>query len=147
MKKHASDPGLLSNLSGNKVSRRLMMVGAAGAIFAGNALPLFSTNVLAASSPRGSSGGVTTWASNRLDIFGIGTDNAMYHKSWNGSQWSSSWEALGSVFNSSPSAVAWSTNRLDIFALGTDNAMYHKAWTGSQWSSGWEALGGVFNLF
>jgi hypothetical protein len=30
---------------------------------------------------------VTSWGSNRLDIFGLGTDNQMYHKAWDGSAW------------------------------------------------------------
>src|SRR6266566_3458099 len=95
--------------------------------------------------------GVASWGQNRLDIFGLGTDNGMYHKAWTGSQWSPSprdWEPLGGVFNSPPGVVTWSPNRLDIFGLGTDNGMYHKAWTGSQWSPSprdWEPLGGVFN--
>jgi hypothetical protein len=94
---------------------------------------------------------VVSWGANRLDIFGLGTDNQMYHKAWDGSNWQPSvtgWEALGGVFNSPPSAVSWGANRLDIFGLGTDNQMFHKAWDGSNWqpsATGWEALGGVFN--
>jgi hypothetical protein len=45
--------------------------------------------------------GVASWGPNRLDIFGLGTDNQMFHKAWNG-QWHPSqtgWEALGGVFN------------------------------------------------
>ena len=99
---------------------------------------------------RGSGGWVTAWGQNRLDLFGIGTDGAMYHKAWNGSAWSPSplnWERLGGVFTSEPAVVSWGQDRLDIFALGTDGAMYHKAWNGSAWSPstlGWEALGGLF---
>lgn len=39
---------------------------------------------------------------NRLDIFGLGTDNAMYHKAFDG-RWRPSqtdWEGLGGAFNS-----------------------------------------------
>jgi hypothetical protein len=92
-----------------------------------------------------------SWGPNRLDIFGLGTDNQMYHKAWTGTAWAPSaggWEPLGGVFNSPPSVVAWGPNRLDIFGLGTDNQMYHKAWTGTAWSpagTGWEPLGGVFS--
>ncbi len=46
---------------------------------------------------------VESWGPNRLDIFGLGTDNQMYQKSWTGSAWApsaSGWEALGGVFNS-----------------------------------------------
>jgi len=38
--------------------------------------------------------GVSSWAANRLDCFVRGTDNAMWHKWWNGAAWSG-WESLG----------------------------------------------------
>ncbi|WLV24537.1 hypothetical protein QR721_12975 [Aciduricibacillus chroicocephali] len=84
---------------------------------------------------------VSSWSANRLDVFGRGTDNALYHKWWDGSRWSG-WENLGGVLSSAPSAVSWGTNRIDVFGRGTDNALYHKWWDGSRWS-GWENLGGV----
>ncbi|SDH88630.1 Repeat of unknown function, partial [Paraburkholderia steynii] len=89
-----------------------------------------------------------SWGPNRLDIFGLGTDNQMFHKAW-ARAWSPSpkdWEPLGGRFNSSPAAVSWGPNRLDIFGLGTDNQMFHKAWAGA-WSPSpkdWEPLGGRF---
>jgi hypothetical protein len=95
---------------------------------------------------------VVSWDPNRLDIFGLGTDNQMYHKYWNGSAWGPSvtgWEALGGIFGSAPAVVSWGANRLDIFGLGTNNSMFHKAWNGSAWlpsPTGWEALGGIFDL-
>ena len=90
-----------------------------------------------------------SWAPGRLDIFGLGTNNEMFHKWWQGS-WGPSqtgWEPLGGVFNSAPSVAAWAANRLDIFGLGTNNEMFHKWWQGSWGPSqtGWEPLGGVFN--
>lgn len=95
---------------------------------------------------------VVSWGTNRLDIFGLGTDNQMYHKVWNDNRWLPSqtgWEALGGVFQSEVAALSWGPNRLDVFGLGTDNVMYHKFWTpGSGWGpsqTGWENLGGVFN--
>lgn len=51
-----------------------------------------------------------SWSANRLDIFGLGTNNEMFHKYWNGSAWGPSptgWEALGGIFNSAPEAVSW----------------------------------------
>ncbi len=46
---------------------------------------------------------VVSWSANRLDIFGLGTDNQMYHKYWDPSTgWGPSptdWEPLGGVFN------------------------------------------------
>jgi Metallo-peptidase family M12/Repeat of unknown function (DUF346) len=83
----------------------------------------------------------TTWAANRIDCFARGTDNAMYHRYWNGSAWGG-WESLGGVITSDPNCVSWGANRIDCFARGTDNAMYHRYWNGSVWG-GWESLGGV----
>src|SRR5215469_3404740 len=88
------------------------------------------------SSPR-----VVAWAPNRLDIFVVGTDSALWHRWWDGSQWGS-WESLGGIIVSPPEVVSWNTNRLDIFALGTDHALWHRWWDGSQWG-GWESLGGT----
>jgi neutral ceramidase len=85
-----------------------------------------------------------SWGANRLDIFGIGLDNAMYHRSWDGSAWLRDWENLGGAFISPPAAVSWGANRLDIIAIGLDNAMYYRAWDGSAWLRDWEGLGGAF---
>jgi hypothetical protein len=74
---------------------------------------------------------VVSWGENRLDIFGLGTDNQAYHKAWTGSAWSPSqtgWEAIGGTFNSDLAVASWGANRLDIVGLGTDNQAYHKAW-------------------
>ncbi|MGD0109095.1 MAG: hypothetical protein ABSC06_34435 [Rhodopila sp.] len=80
---------------------------------------------------------VVSWGSGRLDIFGLGIDNAMYHNWWDasgvtGPGWGG-WESLGGVFNSSssPATVSWGSGRLDIFGFGTDNAMYHNWWDAS----------------
>jgi hypothetical protein len=81
------------------------------------------------------------WGPNRLDIFALGTDQALWHRWWDGSRWGG-WESLGGVLSSPPSAVAWGPNRLDIFALGTDEASWHRWWDGSRWG-GWESLGGI----
>ena len=99
--------------------------------------------------PRQSSSPVLAWAANRLDVFVLGTDRAMYHKWWNGSSWGPSltgYEAMGGVCTSVPQAVAWGPNRLDVFVTGTDQALYHKWWNGSSWGpslTGYEAMGGV----
>src|SRR5689334_11786116 len=70
---------------------------------------------------------VSSWAANRLDVFGTGTDNHMWHKWWDGSSWSG-WEDLGGVLIDNPAAVSWGPNRIDTFVRGTDNALWHKWW-------------------
>ena len=84
---------------------------------------------------------VASWGANRLDIFVVGTDQALWHRWWNGSAWGG-WESLGGFLTSKPSVVAWGPNRLDVFARGGDKALWHKYWNGSAWSA-WESLGGI----
>jgi spore germination protein YaaH len=83
---------------------------------------------------------VASWGSNRLDVFARGTDNALYHRWWDGKAWRG-WESLGGVITSDPSAVSWGNGRIDVFARGTDNALYHRFFSGT-WSA-WESLGGA----
>jgi hypothetical protein len=93
------------------------------------------------------------WGPNRLDVFVLGTDRALYHKWWNGSAWGPSltgYEYQGGVCTSPPRAVAWGPNRLDVFVRGTDRALYHKWWNGSAWGpslTGYEYQGGVITNF
>ena len=68
-----------------------------------------------------------SWDEGRLDIFGVGTDSAMWHRWWDGSAWGG-WESLGGVLESPPDATAWAANRLDIFAMSTDSALWHRWW-------------------
>jgi hypothetical protein len=45
---------------------------------------------------------IVSWGRDRLDVFGLGTDDQMYHKFWNGRAWGPSqtdWESLGGVFD------------------------------------------------
>ena len=93
-----------------------------------------------------------SWGPDRIDLFAVGIDNALYHKAWDSSAWLPSpttWERLGGTWNSPPTAVSWGPNRIDLFAIGTDNSMYHKAWDGSAWSpsspDSWEQLGGSWS--
>ncbi|HYE12346.1 MAG TPA: sialidase [Patescibacteria group bacterium] len=83
---------------------------------------------------------VASWQANRLDVFGRGQNNALWHKWWDGSRWSE-WEDLGGVLTSAPAAVSWGPNRIDVFGRGQNNSLWHKWWNGSSWSQ-WEDLGG-----
>jgi hypothetical protein len=94
-------------------------------------------------------GPVVSWGSDRIDAFVLGTDRALYHKSWDGSSWGPSaidYEYMGGICMSEPEVAAWGPNRLDIFVIGTDRALYHKSWDGSSWGPSvidYEYLGGV----
>jgi hypothetical protein len=84
---------------------------------------------------------VVAWAPNRLDIFAVGTDSALWHQWWDGAAWGG-WESLGGILESPPKGVSWSANRLDVFGVGTDSALWHRWWDGAAWG-GWESLGGI----
>ncbi|KAG8418904.1 hypothetical protein J3459_011885 [Metarhizium acridum] len=80
-------------------------------------------------------------ASNRLDLFARGTDNALYQKSWNGGAWTA-WIDLGGRIVSRPSAAAWVASTITVAAQGTDNAVYLKEFNGHSWAD-WRSIGGV----
>jgi hypothetical protein len=84
---------------------------------------------------------VSSWQRNRLDVFGRGQNQALWHKWWDGTRWSQ-WEDLGGVLTSAPAAVSWGPNRIDVFGRGQNQALWHKWWDGRRWSD-WEDLGGV----
>ncbi|KAJ6087463.1 hypothetical protein N7467_006377 [Penicillium canescens] len=88
---------------------------------------------------------VVSWVTGRLDLFGIGTNNHIYHRWWDG-QWQpqDNWQDLGTGFDSSPTAVSWGPKRFDIFTT-RDNIVCHRwfdATHNPQWSE-WEFLGGM----
>jgi hypothetical protein len=113
--------------------------------------------------------GVSSWDENRLDVFVISSDNALWHKWYDGNsdRWGSNvnahWESLGKPpginLTSNPAAVSWrliavssSINRerrIDVFVRGSDNALWHKWYDGNsdRWGSNvnahWESLGGI----
>lgn len=89
------------------------------------------------------SSAATSWGPNRSDVLMRGSDNALWHSSWNGTAWSA-WGRVGGVLTGDPGAVSWGPGRIDVFARGSDNALWHTAWTGSRWSA-WESLGGALN--
>jgi len=93
---------------------------------------------------------VVSWEPHRLDVFGVGADNAMHHFWWDGTlppphQWVAS--SLGGSFSSSPPAVvSRGQNMLDVFAVWEDGTMRYKGWYSNPrtpgWSN-WQSLGGA----
>ena len=107
------------------------------------------TGTAGGATPRQSSSPVVAWGANRLDVFVLGTDRALYHKAWNGTAWAPSltgYEGQGGIATSAPQVVSWAPNRLDVFVTGTDSGLFHKWWNGSAWGpslTGYEAMGGL----
>ena len=84
----------------------------------------------------------SSWGSNRADVFVRGSDSALWHNSWDGTQWVG-WETLGGLLNGDPGSVSWGPKRVDVFVRGADNALWHRWLDESGKWSGWEALGGT----
>lgn len=88
---------------------------------------------------------LASWSADRLDIIVRGADDGVYHKAWDGANWSATWESLGGRITDKPTVVSWGPNRLDIFVRAPNGGIFHKAWDGSHWSpeesDEWEPLG------
>jgi Repeat of unknown function (DUF346) len=94
--------------------------------------------------PLTSAPAVCSWGPARLDVFGRGPDDALWHKWLDGREWSD-WESLGGTLTSPPAAVSWGEGRIDAFARGTDNTLQHRWFADGGWH-GWESLGGALNF-
>lgn len=72
---------------------------------------------------------VTSWDKGRLDLFVVGTNNALYHKWYARRQGWQGWENLGAPQGiqlvGSPSAVSWEKDRVDVFVRGDNRKTYH----------------------
>lgn len=91
---------------------------------------------------------VTTWAGGRVDVFGVGTNGALYHKGGVGDGWyQDAWDNLASprLPLTGVSAASWGQGRVDVFGVGTNAATYHKWGTPpTAWQQpAWENLNGA----
>ena len=89
---------------------------------------------------------VVTNKDGRLEVFGRGTDSALWHISQisAGGGWSA-WNGLGGGLTSNPAVAVNSDGRLEVFVRGTDGALWHiwQTSAGGPWSTvGWVSLGG-----
>lgn len=78
-----------------------------------------------------------SWAPNRLDIFGLGKDGQVLHKTLAHGSWLPSkdgWEDLGSSFFLHPQVLSTIPGRLDLLCVKDyGSGLYHKRWDGSSW--------------
>jgi hypothetical protein len=74
-----------------------------------------------------------------LDVFVRGTDDVIYHASYNGG-WKP-WASLGGMTAFDVSAVSAVAGHLDLFVRGTDNLVYHSSSSNSVWTP-WTSLAG-----
>jgi|ERR1700722_4428506 len=80
-----------------------------------------------------------------IDTFHIGTDHALYHKSWTNERWSPSegFNKLSDMkFIHVPTAVSWGLNHIAVFAIGVDSTLYYAKWSARFGWYPFETLGG-----
>jgi hypothetical protein len=84
-------------------------------------------------------------ANGRVDVFAVGSDHAMYHRTRGGppgsERWSP-WEYLGGRFSSAATVVSRDVTSIDVFARGADFTLRHRRNTNGVWSDDWQNLGG-----
>jgi hypothetical protein len=80
---------------------------------------------------------VVSAQANSIDLFGLGADLTMLHRSYDGNKWSAAWDLLGGAFSSPPVVLPAPSGIFGIFARGLDFLIYHANWkpgTTAQWS-------------
>jgi hypothetical protein len=85
---------------------------------------------------------ITSWSTNRLDIFAVGTDDIIYHISYD-SRWLD-WKGVSGPAESEVAVVVSDVNQLDWFAIGLDDGLWHRNLTGNTWGP-LTPLGGICN--
>jgi hypothetical protein len=78
---------------------------------------------------------------NSLDVFVIGTDHALWHRSLQGSSWST-WGSLGGYLTSSPAATSPANGVIDVFGRGSDNFLWETSYNNGAWGA-WASVGGI----
>jgi len=82
----------------------------------------------------------------RMDVFALGTDKAMWHKTWDGTKWKD-WKTKDSPTGAagglkfSPSCVSWGPKRIDCFAVGNNDGVLYQKTYDNAWKD-WASQGG-----
>jgi hypothetical protein len=85
-----------------------------------------------------------TYRSGRYDVFGIGSDGAVYQRYWSNGTWSTWYDLGGGPFTGGVTAVyASDTGQYHVLAVSKNTgAVYRKVFANGAWST-WQNLGGV----
>jgi hypothetical protein len=82
---------------------------------------------------------VSSWGPDRLDVWIVGGDDALWHRWQEDGQ--ARWERLGGILTSSPAAISPAPGEVDVFARGADDALWVRSYRGGGWGP-WRWLGG-----
>jgi hypothetical protein len=81
-----------------------------------------------------------SWGPGRIDLFTIGADRDLVHRSFRDGVWGEP-ESLGGRLASAPAATAWAIDELEVFAIHDDGQLWNRYWDGVSWHD-WEPMGG-----
>jgi len=70
----------------------------------------------------------------RLDLFVVGMNGALFHRAGSANGPWNPWESLGGILTASPAVVSFTSNTLDIYGRGADGQLWTIGWTGTGWS-------------
>lgn len=80
---------------------------------------------------------ISTWGTNRLDLFNVDPNGCIWWAYYNGTAWSGWNKFNGTYTPCPPAACSWGANRIDCFNVsGYDHKIYWANYNGSSWS-GW----------
>lgn len=90
--------------------------------------------------------------SNQIELWGLGTDGALWHRGGDGDRWPLDWDSHKASFISAPALVSSAAGVFDVFAIGTDGAVKHARYIEptETWIPGyreWNSLGGSLYAF
>ena len=94
---------------------------------------------------------VVRQGSNDIELFGLGSDKAFWHRTGNGSHWPVNWDSHRGGFKSAPTLVSSCPGEYDVFGISNDKGVSHSHWkekVGWTPSYGqWTPLGGSLQAF
>jgi hypothetical protein len=75
-----------------------------------------------------------SWGADRVDVFAIFKDRALWHRWWDGQVWND-WESLGGQYTGEPAVASWGPDRIDVFVVNAaDRKLHHYYFAGDTWS-------------
>ena len=81
-----------------------------------------------------------SWGSDRIDLFWLDAERAVWHRAWSGGRWQPA-ESLGGTVAFGPAVTAWAVDQMEVFAVFDDGQLWDRYWDGTNWHA-WESLEG-----
>jgi hypothetical protein len=87
---------------------------------------------------------ITDDGANRLDLWTIGSDRAIWQKTWQAGQGWTDWISRGGTAKSPPSVLHFPDGHYTIYIRGSDDGLWTKSYSAAGGWTGWTAAGGSY---